>query len=169
MSLGKGKRRPHFSTSSLILLATVLLVYVGLWITGASGVDQAVRGAFSILLQVLPVLLVVVLFMAATHFIPGSLVQRYLGRGTGVKGYVAAVAAGTLSHGPVYVWYPFLAELREKGVSSGKIAAFLYARAVKIPLLAAMAFYFGIPFTVLFSLLILIGAPLLGSLFEGIA
>jgi hypothetical protein len=40
---------------------------------------------------------------------------------------------------------------------------------VKIPLLAAMAFYFGIPFTVLFSLLILIGAPLLGSLFEGIA
>jgi len=48
-----------------------------------------------------------------------------------------------LSHGPVCAWYTFLAEIREKGVSNGRVATFLYARAVKIPLLAAMIFYFG--------------------------
>ncbi|MFO7849816.1 MAG: hypothetical protein R6V67_07645 [Spirochaetia bacterium] len=55
------------------------------------------------------------------------------------------MAAGTLSHGPVFAWYPFLSDLQGKGVSNGKIAAFLFARAVKIPLLAAMVFYFGLP------------------------
>lgn len=161
-----GGRRRLFSPRSLLLLGGTLLLYTVLALAGVQGVGGALRSAGSILLQVLPVLAVILLFMAGTHFIPGSFVKRHLGAGTGVRGYAAAAIAGTLSHGPVYLWYPFLAELREKGVSDGKIATFLYARAVKIPLLAAMVLYFGLAFTLLFSALILVGAPLLGSLLE---
>lgn len=163
---GPRKRKRFFSPVSLILLAGTLLLYGLLWASGVPEVGTALTRAASILLSVLPVLAVVILFMAGTSFIPSSFVKRYLGERAGVGGYIAAAVAGTLSHGPIYVWYPFLSDLREKGVSNGKIATFLYARAVKIPLLAAMAFYFGLPFTVLFSALILIGGPLLGSLFE---
>ena len=160
------KKKPFFSPFSLILLAATLLVYGVLLSAGDSRIFDAGRAAVNILLQVLPVLLVVVFFMAAANLVPNAFVKKHLGAESGLRGYLVAITAGTFSHGPVYAWYPFLAELREKGVSNGKLAAFLYARAVKIPLLAAMVFYFGFPFTVLFTLLILAGALVLGRIFE---
>lgn len=160
------KKKPFFSPLSLILLASVLLAYAVLLVIGDPRIADAGRTAYSILKQVVPVLLVVVLFMAGANLVPHSFVKRHLGEESGGKGYLVAVIAGMFSHGPVFAWYPFLSELKEKGVSDGKIAAFLYARAVKIPLLAAMIFYFGLGFTLLFSLLILLGAFLLGLFFE---
>lgn len=50
------------------------------------------------------------------------------------------------------MWYPLLADLREKGMREGYIATFLYNRAVKVPMLPLMIFYFGLPFTLALSL-----------------
>ncbi len=163
------KKKPLFSPLSLGSLAATLIIYLLLWATGAPHISEALRSTWSILQQVIPVLAVVVLFMTGANLVPNAFVKRHMGRESGFRGFLFAVAAGTLSHGPVYAWYPFLSELREKGVSNGKLAAFLYARAIKIPLLAAMVFYFGISFTILFTVLILAGAFALGFLFERIS
>ena len=168
MSSKKKAGKPLFSRNSLIALGLTLLAYLLLQLTGSPEVGAAWTHAGILLLQILPVLGVVLLFMTGGNLVPTSFVKQHLGGKSGGKAYLFALAAGTLSHGPVYAWYPFLSELQKKGVSNGKIAAFLFARAVKIPLLAAMAFYFGLPFTIVFSACILFGALLMGVLFENV-
>ena len=54
------------------------------------------------------------------------------------------MSAGVVSLGPMYLWYHMLGELKEKGVRTPLLAAFLYSRAVKIPMLPVMAHYFGL-------------------------
>lgn len=158
-----------FSRSSLLFLGLTLLIYLALTCFGLPGITEAWSSAWRLVLQILPVLAVVVLFMTGAHLVPHSFVTQHLGAESGFKAYLFALAAGTFSHGPVYAWYPFLSDLQKKGVSNGKIASFLFARAIKVPLLAAMAFYFGIPFTILFTLCILAGALLMGILFEHVS
>ena len=165
----KGKAgKPLFSRNSLIALGITLFIYLLLWVSGTSEISTAWAHTGNLLRRIIPVLAVVLLFMAGGNLVPHAFVKRHLGGDSGMKGYLFALAAGTLSHGPVYAWYPFLSELQAKGVSNGKIATFLFARAVKIPLLAAMAFYFGIPFTIIFTACILGGALLMGILFENV-
>jgi len=46
--------------------------------------------------------------------------------------------------------------LKEKGMKDSFIATFLYNRAVKIPLMPMMIFYFGISFTAILTIYIVI-------------
>jgi uncharacterized membrane protein YraQ (UPF0718 family) len=50
------------------------------------------------------------------------------------------------------MWYPLLSDLKEKGMKDSLIAAFLYNRAIKIPLLPMMIYYFGWPFALILSI-----------------
>lgn len=150
----------------MLALGTTLAVYLLLQLLDVPRIEEAWQSAGNITLKVIPVLLLVVLLMALVNRIPNSFFKKHMGSESKIKGMLFAVLAGTFSHGPIYVWYPFLADLKEKGVSNGKIATFLFARAVKIPLLGAMVFYFGPAFTILFTSTILIGSLLLGFLFE---
>jgi uncharacterized membrane protein YraQ (UPF0718 family) len=77
------------------------------------------------------------------------MVSKYVGRGSGIKGWLLAIVTGLLSHGPIYVWYPLLKELKEQGMSNGLVAVFLYNRAVKIPLLPMMVACFGLKIVVI--------------------
>jgi len=78
------------------------------------------------------------------------------GKGAGVKGWLIAIFGGILSTGPIYLWYPLLSDLKEKGMKDSFIATFLYNRAVKIPLMPMMIFYFGISFTAILTIYIVI-------------
>jgi uncharacterized membrane protein YraQ (UPF0718 family) len=66
------------------------------------------------------------------------------------------IVAGIVSSGPLYVWYPLLAELRDKGVGYGYLAAFLYNRAIKVPLLPVAIFYFGLKYIVVLTTLMIV-------------
>jgi len=51
---------------------------------------------------------------------------------------------------------------------TGLIAAFLYNRAVKIPLIPLMIFYFGIPFVVILTIYTIVASVVEGKVLEGI-
>jgi len=93
-------------------------------------------------------------------------VSKYVGKRSGVKGWILAILMGILSHGPIYVWYPLLKELREHGMRSGLIAAFIYNRSIKIPLLPLMIYYFGTIYVALLSIFIVIGSIISGKIIE---
>jgi len=61
------------------------------------------------------------------------------------------ILAGMLSMGSIYIVYPLLQSLKKKGASYAHIAAFLYARAVKIPLIPLMAYYFSLEYAFIFT------------------
>jgi len=81
-----------------------------------------------------------------------------LSKESGIKGWAIAAISGIISHGPPFVWYLMIQDLREEGMSSGLAAVFFYNRAIKIPLLPMMIFYFGWQFVVVLSLLMIIAS-----------
>ena len=76
------------------------------------------------------------------------------------------IVAGILSTGPIYVWYPLLAEFKEKGVGYGYMATFLYNRAIKIPLLPVAVLYFGIKYVVVLTALMVLFSVIQGVLID---
>ena len=73
-----------------------------------------------------------------------------------------SVAAGIISTGPIYAWYPLLKDLREKGAGDSSIAIFLYNRAVKPFLLPVMVTYFGWLYVVTLIILTILASVVVG-------
>jgi len=57
-------------------------------------------------------------------------------------------------------------DMRSHGLKDGLIATFMYARAVKLPLLPFMVDLFGLLFTIVMTLYILIAAVLQGKVID---
>ena len=76
------------------------------------------------------------------------------------------MAAGVISHGPMYAWYPLLEDLRGHGMRDGLIVVFFASRTIKIPLLPIMIDYFGWVFTIVISCYILVSALVQGLILE---
>ena len=119
----------------------------------------------TMLRQVLPALgLVFLLLLLANLFLDPPRVKRYLGKTSGISGWIIAVFSGIFSVGSVYAWYAMLSDLKKKGMDQQLVAAFLYSRAIKLPLLPLMIHYFGIAYTLILSLYLVIFAVLNGLL-----
>ncbi len=142
---------------------TVAIIYIIVLIINPRKTGNAFLYSLGIFKKIIPVLIIILIFMWLLKFIPRKKVKKYIGSGSGLKGWLIVALAGMLSHGPIYVWYPLLKELREKGMNNGMAATFLYCRAVKIPLLPMMIAYFGGSFTLILTL-----AMVVASLLEGI-
>jgi uncharacterized membrane protein YraQ (UPF0718 family) len=114
--------------------------------------------------KILPILpLVFGLIFLSNLFFDPKRITKYLGEKAGLKGWFISIFWGIISHGPSYMWYPLLSELKEKGMKISFIATFLYNRAIKIPLLPMLIFYFGWSFT-----LVLTGLMIMFSIGNGI-
>lgn len=153
--------------SGCALLAVTLLLYAAALLLSPEKAVSALHESLSILMKILPILLVVFFLTALLNtFIKPKSIAKHLGEGSRLRGWIIALFGGIISHGPGYVWYPMLADLREHGMRDGLIVAFIYARAIKLPWLPVMVSYFGIGFTAVLCLYILIGAWLQGIIAE---
>ena len=115
------------------------------------------------LLKILPVLLMVFVLMIITNYF---VTQKFITSRMKKKGLVKwlyMIFGGILSTGPIYLWYPLLADLKEKGLSYGLVACFLYNRAIKIPMIPIAIVYFGWQYV-----LVLTFVMLLASIFQGL-
>ena len=149
------------------LFLTVLILYGVLFFVNTQSALQALRKSSHILVRILPVFVIVILFTALlNYFLKPGQIARHLGRESGYSGWLWALTAGVISHGPMYAWYPLFEDLRKHGIRDGLIVVFFSSRVIKIPLLPMMIDYFGWLFTLILSLYILIGALLQGWIFE---
>lgn len=149
------------------LLLVVSFFYGLLFFVNSASALSALQQSSAVLLKILPIIAVVILFTALlNYFLQARQVANHLGRESGAKAWLWALAAGVISHGPMYAWYPLLEDLRRHGMRDGLIAVFFASRAIKVPLLPLMVDYFGWGFTLVLSFYILIGALLQGWLLE---
>ena len=150
-------------------LAIVATLYA---VCAALAPDLALRAlahAWQALRNMLPVLaLVFVLLFVFDLALNPRRVAQHLGHPGGTRGWLIALAAGILSAGPIYAWYPLLAELRGKGMRASTAAVFLYARAIKLPLLPLLFHYFGTAYSMVLSLYLAGFALLSGLVMERI-
>ncbi len=121
----------------------------------------------NILLRILPIFaLVITLTALINYFLKPKKIMKYFGKDSGIKGIFYTLLGGIISHGPMYAWYPMLDDMRKHGLKFGLIATFMYARAVKIPLLPFMVGLFGLPFTMIVNVYILIFAIFQGKIID---
>ena len=140
-------------------LACVIAIYGALAIATPDRALAALAASGHVLLQVaLPLCVAFIVMFLLNLLVKPAHVSRLAGRGAGIKGVVLSTAAGILSMGPIYAWYPLLKSLREKGASDFHLTNFLSNRAVKPFLLPLMVFYFGWVFTLALTVLTVLGA-----------
>jgi uncharacterized membrane protein YraQ (UPF0718 family) len=147
----------YFLSAVFLLFFIILLVDYGLF-------SRSI-GFFLILFwQILPILVLVFGLMVVSHIlINQKAITKYFKK-PGIKKWVFVIVAGILSTGPIYLWYPLLAELRDKGVGHGYLATFLYNRAIKIPLLPVAIFYFGVKYILILTLMMIVFSVFQGML-----
>ena len=156
-----GQVRP--SSWGWVFLGLVVLMYAVCAAVAPETAMRAARALTELGLRVMPALLFVFFLLFLIElFIDRKWILQHLGRAAGMGGWALTITCGVLSAGPLFAWYPLLADLRAKGMSNALLAVFLYSRALKLPLLPLMAHYFGLVYTILFSVSILAASVLTG-------
>lgn len=153
-------------SKSWYFLLIVVLFYLLLFIFKQNLFFSSLDFLFSILLKIIPIFVLVFILMAmANYFITPKIVMKHL-KEKKIKKWFFVIIGGILSTGPIYMWYPLLADLKSKGLSYGLIACFLYNRAIKIPLLPIAIFYFGWKYIIILSFVIVFISVLQGIIID---
>jgi len=122
-----------------------------------------VKSFWNLFQDVFPIILVVFLCIFLTNlFIDERKIARYFGEKSGWGAWFLAILLGIISAGPIYAWYPLLADLRDKGMANSYIVVFLYNRAIKPQLLPIMIYYFGWLFVAVLTFYVIIASIING-------
>lgn len=140
----------------LMMLTSVLLVYGALYLVDSTKTAGALGYALGIMWDILPILGIIYVFMVAFNFIPEKRLKASIQKTQGLTQYLILSLLGMISHGPIYAWYPLLSDLRKRGLTQGSVATYLFSKGIKLTMIPITAYYFGLPFTLVFSLTLFI-------------
>jgi len=163
----KVQRKKPKGKSGLIMLSVVGCMYLLTFYFNPQAGKEALLVVLETIKMIAPILLVVFFLMALLNtFIDSKSISRHIGEQSGMRGWIIALVGGVLSHGPAYVWYPMLSDLRKHGARDGLIVAFFYTRSIKLPWLPLMISYFGLAFTVVLTVLVILSAWIQGMIVD---
>jgi len=158
----KEKKKNSGTRKFLSFVALVFLLFLFLEPTILMA---ALINTFILLFKVFPVLvLAFIVNYFINRFIKEETLKRHLGFDSGIKGYFYAIAAGILIGGPPYILFPMLGEFKKSGVKDSLLATFLFNRNVKIPFIPVVIFYFGVTYTIVISVLLILFSIINGLL-----
>ncbi|SDW16437.1 hypothetical protein [Methanohalophilus halophilus] len=145
----------------------MIAIYLVVYFTSPTLFHESLLENYSIFLRIIPILALVFVFIFLFNlFLKPDKIKKHLGKEAGMKGWVFSIVAGILSTGPIYVWYPLLSDLKEKGMRTSFMGTFLYNRSVKLPLLPIMIYYFGFIYTLILTIYIILTSIIVGYLTE---
>lgn len=143
--------------------AVILVIYAFLFVILPDKAALAVKSSGNVFLNMLlPLGLIFILMLLMNLFLKPASIAKFLGKGSGIKGVALSAAAGIISTGPIYAWYPLLKDLREKGAGESSIAIFLNNRAVKPFLLPIMVAYFSWLYVIILTVLTVVASLAIG-------
>ena len=158
--IGKKKKgKPMFLYIMLITYLFVPLIDRTLFV-------KSINFFIKILSKILPVFIIIWAFMIVIdYFMDDGRAKKHI-QSRGLKTWIIMIILGVLSSGAIYMWYPLLAELRKHGMKNGVIACFLYNRAVKVPLLPILIYYFGWKYVIILTVLMILFSVLQGIIVD---
>ena len=155
--------------NNIYFLGIVIILYLLLFIFYPDKTQKSLIVSGKLLMQLVPAFLLIIFFMGIiNYFININQIKKYVGEKSGLKGWVIVTITGILSHGSIYMWYPFLKNLQGHGMKNSLVAVFLYNRAIKIPLLPIMIYYFGLAYVIVLSIYLVIASIVEGKIIETI-
>ncbi len=156
-----------FEFKGLKFLLVVVILYIVIAIFDTTNFIISFNSSIKLLWSLVPIFTFIVLLTTAINYLlkPKQIVKHF-GKDSGKKGTLYAILGGVLSHGPMYAWYGMLSDMKSHGLRDGLIVTFIYARAVKLPLLPLMIGVFGIGFTIIINIYIIIFSVLQGIIMD---
>ena len=150
-------------------LIIVLIFYILLLLFDTQTSLIALQQSSLIFLKLIPIFVLVIILNALINYLlKPKQIMKHFGKDSGSRGMFYTLLGGVMSHGSMYAWYGMLEDMRSHGLKDGLIATFLYARAVKLPLLPFMVDMFGLLFTIVMTLYILVFAIVQGIIVDWI-
>ena len=148
-------------------MALVLLVYLFLALMDYPKFQETLGYFIMLTINIAPIMLLVFALMYLSNlFLEQDRITKYIGGESGLKGWFIAIAGGIISTGPVYMWYPLLKDMRDKGMRISLLTAFIYARSIKLPIFPVMLMYFGVTFTLAITFYTLFFSVVTGLVME---
>lgn len=155
------------NSGSWIFLLSMIIIYSFLIIFKFDLGIKVIRQFLILLVKIIPVfILVIFLLFILNLFLSPRKIAKLLGKESGIKGWLLAIGGGIISTGPIYMWYPLLKDLRDKGMRNAYLVAFLYNRAIKPALLPMMIYYFGFPLVTILCIYMILFSIINGLLVE---
>jgi len=141
----------------------ILTIYAVLFAVMPEKAIAAFKSSGKIFLNIIiPLGFVFILLLAFNLFLKPAHIVKFFGKKSGIKGIMLSSAAGIISMGPVFAWYPLLRELREKGAANSLMAIFINSRAIKPFLLPVMISYFGLRYVTVLTAVTVAGTIVAG-------
>lgn len=145
----------------------VVMLYLIAFLIEKDYTSSAFMGFLNTMKGILPLIIGVFFVMFLVNiFLDPKKINKHLGHDSGIKGWIYTIIAGVLIPAPPYVVFPLLGDLKKKGMKDALIVSFLYNRNLQITFLPVMAYYFGIPFTIIICAHIFIFAIISGLIIE---
>ncbi len=161
------KTKGRVSKGPWIFLGISLLLYLPVLVLDKPKALLAAKQFWHLTAEIFPFLLVVFLLMVLIHlFLKTQTLIKYMGEGSGIRGWAIAIVTGILSVGAIYMWFPILKSMLEKGVKPGLVAVFLYNRGIKLHWLPLMVLYFGMKYVVVLTLITVLVSILQGVIID---
>jgi len=150
------KKQSKQIPKSWYFLILMIVIYIIFFIFDKEAFSLSFNLFTDILIKIIPVfLLIFILTSFINHFVTRRFIEKHL-QDKGLRKWFFAIVGGMLSTGPMYMWYPLLSDLKDKGFDYGHIACFLYNRAIKLPLIPIAVLYFGWKYIIVLSLVMMI-------------
>jgi uncharacterized membrane protein YraQ (UPF0718 family) len=148
-----------------LFLAIVVLIYALIAFIDLPLARESFLFFGDVVLKIIPILLVVFVLMVIFNLLlTPKRIQDYLGKASGLKGWLLALLGGVLATGPIYTWYILIGDLKKQGMQTSLAAAFLYSRAVKLPLFPLLLHYFGLSYTLILTVYLIVFAIVSGTI-----
>ncbi|MDA3856346.1 MAG: hypothetical protein PF569_08875 [Candidatus Woesearchaeota archaeon] len=148
-------------------LGFVLILYLFFSIYNFEIIVVSLNYFFSLMKNVLPLLLFIYILMVISDFyLTEEKIKKLSSKFNGFRGWILAIISGIISSGPIYMWYPFLSNLKNKGVRTGFLVAFLYNRAIKIPLIPVMLIVFNVNYILVLFVVMVLASIVQGKIVE---
>jgi uncharacterized membrane protein YraQ (UPF0718 family) len=149
------------------LFIIVVFVYVILYFMDYQNAVESYLKFKNIFITLLPIFLFIIILTALiNYFLKTKQILKHFGEDSGKTGIFYSIIGGILSHGPMYAWYSMLHDMQKHGLKNGLIVIFFYSRAVKLPLLPMMIAVFGIKYTIIINIYIIIFAIIQGKIMD---
>ncbi len=138
-----------------VFLILVGIIYLILFLVNQVVFKSSLTYFLNLLVKIIPIFILVFILMSImNYFFTPKFISKHL-KEKGIKKWIFVIVGGILSTGAIYMWYPLLADLKSKGLSYGLVACFLYNRAIKIPLLPLMIFYFSLKYVIVLGIVMI--------------
>ncbi len=163
------KRNGLWKTAIISAYAVFLIVSLAMGFKPGEEIGHNFLSFSVEMLQILPGAFILIGLFEV--WVKRTMVGRYLGKGSGVKGYVWAVLLAGTVVGGIYVAFPMAYSMFSKGAKLSVIFTFIGAAAVcRVPMTIFEATFLGVKFTAIRFLLslalVIITSKLLGGYLE---